>query len=89
MLAALLSEGGDDCVAARALARFRGDVVLHVGELAPAAGHVAGGQRPPQTGSAAFRAALARDFDLAGRARVARTPYARDELTAWRRREGV
>ena len=82
------SEGGGDCVAARALARFRGDVVLHVGELQPAAGHVAGGQRSPQTGSSAFRAALARDFVLAGRARVARTPYARDELTAWRRREG-
>lgn len=75
-----------DCVAARALDRFRGDYVAHVGELSGAAGHLAGGQAPPQTGSAAFREALASRFRLVGRAPVQRTPFAHDALTIWRRR---
>ncbi|KAJ1446292.1 hypothetical protein M885DRAFT_577885 [Pelagophyceae sp. CCMP2097] len=78
--------GPPRCLATYALAAFRGRCVASVGEGAACAGHAAAGRGGPQTGSAAFRAALRRDFRRTAVLRLPPMPFANDRLTIWRRR---
>ena len=71
---------GEEPWDAEALAAYRGDVVCHVGELAPKFG--------TRTTSEAFARRLDADFELQETVALPNWPHMHDELTIWRRRVG-